>query len=124
MKKLIKVGIVVALLVAVVIGIASVVLHVVLPPEKAKAMILKQLTGRLHREVSVGAVSVGVLSGVRLADLKVSESPELQQRDVSRERCVFTPCRAHAVALPKNSRASGLAPSGSNGDSSDRWQNI
>src|SRR4051812_24299803 len=75
MKKFAKVALIVVIIVAVLTGAASIALHIFLPPEKAKALVLKELSEHLHREVSVGPVSVGLLSGISLADLKISESP-------------------------------------------------
>src|SRR5688572_20268075 len=79
MKKAFKI---LAVLVAVAAGVlilASVALHFLLPPEKAKALIQKQLTAHLKREVTLGKVSVGIISGLDVADLKISEKPDFSK---------------------------------------------
>ncbi|HVO33444.1 MAG TPA: AsmA-like C-terminal region-containing protein [Elusimicrobiota bacterium] len=76
MKNILKIVGVAAVL-AVLVGIAATIaLHVFLPPDKAKALVLKQLTARLKREIQLDSVNVGVLSGLTLGHLKVSESPD------------------------------------------------
>lgn len=79
MKKLLKVLAVLLGIVALLGVIASVLLHILLPPEKAKTLILKQLTTHLKREVSIGEVSVGVVSGLSVSDLKISEAPNFSK---------------------------------------------
>ncbi len=79
MKKLIKILVIAGGVVIVLLGVASVALHVLLPPEKAKALVLKQLTVHLKREVTLGKVSVGVLTGLNVSDLKVSEAPNFSR---------------------------------------------
>ena len=79
MKKLLKILAVLAVIVAVLVMISSLLLHVLLPPEKAKALVLKQLTTHLKREVRIGEVSVGVVSGLSVSDLKVSEAPNFSK---------------------------------------------
>lgn len=75
MKKLLKVlvGFIVVLLVL--IGAATVALRTYLPPEKAKALVVERLSAQLHRQVEVGSVSVSLLSGLRMTQLKISENP-------------------------------------------------
>lgn len=79
MKKLLKIVGWMVVLVALVLVAASVALHVFLPPEKAKVLVLKQLSEHLKREVKVGTVSVGLFSGLALSDLKISEAPTFTQ---------------------------------------------
>jgi hypothetical protein len=76
MKKLWKVTVILIIIVVALVSASAVLLRVFLPPDKAKTLIIKQLTGRLKREVQVGPVSVGIFSGLTLSDLKVSESPD------------------------------------------------
>jgi hypothetical protein len=40
---------------------------------------MKQLTGHLKREVQLGSVSVGLLTGLTVSDLKISESPDFSK---------------------------------------------
>jgi len=79
MRKFLKIIAVLAVIVIVLVGIASIALRVLLPPEKAKALVLKQLTTHLKREVRIGEVSVGVVTGLSVSDLKVSESPNFSK---------------------------------------------
>ncbi len=75
MKRLFKI---LSIILAIVLGLlvaASVALRIFLPPEKAKALVLKHLSEQLRREVEVGSVSVGVFSGLQISKLKISESP-------------------------------------------------
>lgn len=79
MKKLIKILAVLAALGVVLIVIGSVTLRIYLPPEKAKALVLEHLSKQLKREVALGSVSVGILSGLQMSDLKISESPNFSK---------------------------------------------
>src|SRR5205814_270846 len=79
MKKAIKIFGVVLLIGIVLLGAASVALRFLLPPEKAKALVLKQLTTHLKREVRAGDVSVGVISGLTVLHLEISESPDFSK---------------------------------------------
>ncbi len=75
MKKLIKVFAVLVVIVLVLMLVASILLRIYLPPEKAKKLVLVRLSSQLKREVKVGSVSIGLLSGLQMTDLKISESP-------------------------------------------------
>src|SRR4051812_25116427 len=79
MKKALKVGAVLLVILLAVLGLASLALRFFLPPEKAKKLIVQQLSSRLKREVRVGDVSVGVLTGLAVSDLKISESPDFSR---------------------------------------------
>jgi hypothetical protein len=79
MKKALKILGVLLVVAVVLLGLSSAALHFLLPPEKAKALVLKQLTAHLKREVSMGKVSVGIFSGLSVTDLKVSESPDFSK---------------------------------------------
>src|SRR6266480_3059256 len=76
MKKALKIIGITVVVVTLGVLASSFLLHVLLPPEKAKALVLKQLTGHLKREVQIGDVSVGILSGLSVSDLKISEAPD------------------------------------------------
>lgn len=56
----------------VVIGLI-VLIKVLVTPERVKALILPKIEQVLHRQVSLGEVSVGLFSGIELHDLKVTE---------------------------------------------------
>ncbi len=79
MRKLIKILALLAAAGLVFVVIGSVALQLYLPPEKAKALVLELLSKQLKREVALGSVSVGVLSGLRVSDLKISESPDFSK---------------------------------------------
>ena len=79
MKKLIKILAVLVALGIVLLVIGSVALHMYLPPEKAKKLVLEKLSAQLKRDVEVGSVSVGLLSGLQMSDLKISESPNFSK---------------------------------------------
>jgi uncharacterized protein involved in outer membrane biogenesis len=54
MKKLIKIGAVLAVVGVALLAISSTALHLLLPPERAKKLVLDQLRARLKREVRIG----------------------------------------------------------------------
>ena len=79
MKKLFKIiAIVLGILVALLV-VATIALKIFFPAEKVKGILLKELSSRLHREVTMGDVSVGVLKGLQASDLKVSEAHTFAQ---------------------------------------------
>jgi len=75
MKKLLKVLIILVAIIVVLLIVASIALRIYLPPEKAKKLVLDHLSSQLKREVTLGSVSIGILSGLEMTDLKISESP-------------------------------------------------
>src|SRR5882672_4948682 len=75
MKKLLKIFLVLFLTGVGLLAVLTLVLKWAYPPEKVKALLEKELTARLHREVRLGDVSIGVLSGLTVKDFKLSESP-------------------------------------------------
>src|SRR5688572_24088889 len=75
MKKLLKILLILLAIVLVLGVVATIALRIYLPPEKAKALVLKHLSEQLKREVQLGSASVGLLSGLELSQLKVSEAP-------------------------------------------------
>src|SRR5262245_5585616 len=75
MKRTLKILAILAGAFAVLLIAAGIALRIFLPPEKAKALIEKQAAAKLHREIKVGDVSVGVISGLKLTKFALSESP-------------------------------------------------
>jgi len=73
MKRFGKILIIIAAIGFVLIGAVAVGLQVFLRPEKVKAMIVEQLSSRLHREVRLESVSIGLWQGVRLTQFALSE---------------------------------------------------
>lgn len=55
---------------------APLLLKSLLPPEKIRALVVDGAQKRLGRQVKLGAVSLGVLSGLTLQDLSISEKPD------------------------------------------------
>src|SRR5579864_7615730 len=92
MKKLVKIaGIALAALAALAV-ILSVAIRVFFPPEKVKAMVEKQVTAQLRRQVKLGEVSVGLFSGLSISDFALSEAPDFTKGTfVSSERFVVRP---------------------------------
>lgn len=76
MKKAFKILSIVLIVLVALVGAGSLLLKSLLPPETVKKKLLAQLTGKLNREVQMGPVAVGLLSGLHVSDLKVSESPD------------------------------------------------
>jgi hypothetical protein len=79
MKTLIKVVLILVALGVVLLLVGTVALRIYLPPEKAKALVLEHLSVQLKREVTLGSASVGILSGLHMTDLKISESPNFSK---------------------------------------------
>src|SRR5437773_114046 len=79
MKKLFKILVVLVGLGAALVLVGSILLHMYLPPEKGKALVLERLSAQLKREVDVGSVSVGILSGLQMSNLRISESPSFSK---------------------------------------------
>src|SRR5687768_13412614 len=79
MKKALKVFLVLVALVLLLAGGLLVAVRVFFPPEKIRALVLEHLSQRLHREVRLQQVSIGLLSGLSLTDLEISERPTFKQ---------------------------------------------
>jgi uncharacterized protein involved in outer membrane biogenesis len=75
MKKLFKsLGIAVATLV-VLLAVATLALKIFFPAEKVKSILLKELSTRLKREVTLDRVSIGLIKGLQIENLSISEAP-------------------------------------------------
>lgn len=59
--------------------LALVALRLYFPPEKIKAIALKEMSEYLHREVRLGDVGLNPLKGLSLVNLEVSEKPTFAQ---------------------------------------------
>src|SRR5258708_292933 len=79
MKTLFKVVAVIVGIILVLLVADSILLKIYLPPEKAKKLVLEHLSSQLKREVQLGSVSVGLLSGLTMNQLKISESPNFSK---------------------------------------------
>lgn len=58
---------------------AIVTLRIWFPPEKVKALIVKQVEERLGRQLEVGSASLGFYSGLQIHDVRLSDRPNFQQ---------------------------------------------
>jgi uncharacterized protein involved in outer membrane biogenesis len=56
-----------------------VAIRVFLPPEKLKALAIEQADKSLHRKLEIESVSFGLLSGLRIDGLRLSESPDFSK---------------------------------------------
>src|ERR1022692_3253478 len=104
MKKLIKIVVVLIAVVVLLLLIGSIAVRIYLPPEKAKALVLERLNAQLKREVKLGTVSVGLFSGLQMADLKISESPTFAKgtflsSDQFSLKVALTPLLFHKVVV-------------------------
>jgi hypothetical protein len=79
MKTLVKIILILVGLGVLLLIVGTVALRIYLPPEKAKALVLHHLSTQLKREVTLGSASVGILSGLHMTDLKISESPDFSK---------------------------------------------
>jgi len=75
MKRIIRISAIVGGSVVFLLAGAAVAIRFLLPPEKAAALIEKQLETRLGREVTLGTLSISGLSTFRLGGIQISESP-------------------------------------------------
>ena len=79
MKSFLKIVAILSLLVLLLVTLSSVLLHFLLPPDKAaKTLVLKQLTARLGRQVRMQSRCRDFL-GLRLSNLEVSEAPDFSK---------------------------------------------
>ena len=79
MKKLLKITGVIAATGIVLVGAAAVAIRVFLPPEKLKALAISEADKSLHRTLEVRGVSFGLLSGLRIEGLRLSETPNFSK---------------------------------------------
>ena len=104
MKKLLKIVLVLVGVGALLLLAGSVALRIYLPPEKAKALVLDRLSRQLQRGVQIDKVSVGLLSGLQVLNLKISESPDFAKgvflsSDLFSLKIALTPLLFHKVIV-------------------------
>lgn len=75
MRRSIKVLLTLVAAAAVLTAAAAIAVRVFLPPENVRTLIDNRLESLLGREVTLGDVSVGLFSGVTIADFRLSEPP-------------------------------------------------
>lgn len=62
-----------------VLSVAAVVaIRIWFPPEKVKALLVQQVEERLGRQLEMGTASIGLYSGLRIEDLRLSERPNFE----------------------------------------------
>lgn len=61
------------------IGLAALAVRIFFPAERVKALILQRLEAALNRQVTIERVSIGLIKGVSLEKLRISERPTFAQ---------------------------------------------
>lgn len=90
MSKAFRILGILALVIAIVLGAGVIVLKKMFPPERIKAMITEQAAKHLHREVKIGAVDIGIFSGISISDFAISEAHTFKEGTfVSSEKFVL-----------------------------------
>ena len=79
MKKILKFAGAFAAIIVVLLAAAAVAIHIFLPPEKLKALAISEADKSLHRTLEVRSVSLGVLTGLRIEGLRLSETPDFSK---------------------------------------------
>lgn len=103
MKRPLKILAVAAAVVALTLGGLAVFIKVKFPPEKIKNLVQEQVKARLHRELKLGDVALGLWCGVSLKDVTLSERPDfaagtfLSARSVSVEPFLLPLLRGNVV---------------------------
>lgn len=92
MKKFLKVVGILIGVVALLVAVLAIAVPILFPPAKAKALIEEKASAYLHRQVKLGAVSVGLFSGLSVSDFSLSESPDFSKGTfVSSEKFTLRP---------------------------------
>ena len=79
MKKLFKIAGAFAAIAVVLLAAAAVAIRIYLPPEKLKALAISQADKSLHRTLEVRSVKFGLLSGLSIQGLRLSETPNFSK---------------------------------------------
>src|SRR5262245_6074959 len=76
----------------VLVVLATVAIKVFLPPEKVRSIIEKEVSAKLHRQMSLGVLSIDLIQGLQISDFKLSESPDFSKGIfISSEKFVVHP---------------------------------
>lgn len=78
MKRLVKIFGILAATAAALVVVLVLSIKVFLPPEKVRSLIETQLTEKLNRQTKLGAVSVGLFSGLRVDHFSLSDRPTFE----------------------------------------------
>lgn len=78
MKKLLKVLAAVAAAFLLVLAAAALYIKIKFPPERIKALVVAEAQKTLHRQLEVGSVRFGMLSGLRIEGVRLSEKPDFK----------------------------------------------
>src|ERR1700722_629700 len=84
MKKLLKIAGALAALIVVLLAAAAVAVRVFLPPEKLKALAISEADKSLHRTLEVRSVDFGLLTGLSIQGLRLSETPDFSKGEFLR----------------------------------------
>ncbi|MBI5240864.1 MAG: AsmA family protein [Elusimicrobia bacterium] len=112
LKTILKICAVLAALGVLGLAAGTILLKRYLTPEKARELIISQAQKNLHREVSLGDISVGIVQGLVVEKLAVSERPDFKagtfaQADSFSVSLAFFPLLRGRLAVDKVS-ADGL----------------
>jgi AsmA protein len=78
MRKFKKIFLILILILLFIFVGGIIALRIVFPPEKVKAILIARMSEALHREVEIGAISVG-LGGLKVKGFKISEKPSFDK---------------------------------------------
>lgn len=102
MKKLLKIFVGLLAVVVVILIALAILVKLYVTPERVKAVVLPLVEQKIHRQVTLGDVKVGLFSGIELHDLKVAgrdgEGPLLTV-DLARLRFQLLPLLAKRVIV-------------------------
>ncbi len=76
MRKLFKIVAVLVVVGVVLVAGAAVALRIAFPPAKLRALVIAEGEKALHRKLEVGDVSLGLMSGLTLSSMRLSEKPD------------------------------------------------
>lgn len=92
MKTFLKIAAILAGLGVALLGAAAVAVHILLPPEKLKVLAVAQADKALHRKLEIQSIDFGLLSGLRIKGLRLSESPDFSKGEfLSADSFILSP---------------------------------
>ena len=78
MKKLFKILVILLTLSGILFASGILILKKLLPPEKVKERISKEVAARFNRQIEVGKIQIGLFQGIVIEDFALSESPNFK----------------------------------------------
>src|SRR5271155_4837475 len=92
MKKIFKIVAGLAAIFVVLLAAAAVAVRVLLPSEKLKALAISEAGKSLHRTLELRSVDFGVLTGLSIQGLRLSETPDFSKGEfLTAERFTLRP---------------------------------